>query len=135
MAVCYITSSQEAANCFKGTMAMIRGPSKVATDLVSLSLAHSPLWFLLLLEYIVNLLAQATTSHDEDMFSSCLIFARQAALEGAHIHPPYHKWFQVLQHLPSILVSAVCIKMSFFPLGPVWSFATFFKESTPFYYS
>ena len=53
------------------------------------------LHFFLASEYVLDLLAQATTCHEGDMLTACLIFARQAALEGAHIHPPYEKWFQV----------------------------------------
>ena len=51
--------------------------------------------FFLASEYVFDVLAQATTCFEADMLTACFIFARQAALEGAHVHPPYQKWFQV----------------------------------------
>ena len=48
-------------------------------------------------EYISELVGQATTMMEGNLLSICLILARQAALEGAHVHPPYQQWFQVCE--------------------------------------
>ena len=85
LVVCYITSSQQAAESFKSESIFYPRTCHTVPLIAS--------------EYIISdVLAQATSCHEEDMLIACLIFARQAALEGAHIHPPYQKWFQVHVH-------------------------------------
>ena len=82
LVVCYITSSQQAAESFKSELFYYPWTCYTVPLIAS--------------EYIISdVLAQATSCHEGDMLLACLIFARQAALEGAHVHPPYQKWFQV----------------------------------------
>ena len=81
--VCYITSSHGAANQFRGTVALALRPVGVSVH------AHT------CTDFVSQLVAQATTSGEGDLLNVALILARQAALEGAHVHPPYQKWFQV----------------------------------------
>lgn len=59
---------------------------------------------IILTDYITQLFAQATTSSEGELLRSCLILARQAALEGAHIHHPYEQWFRV-RYFPSTKLS------------------------------
>lgn len=82
-------------------------------------------------EYVVGLLGQATTYCEGDMLTACLIFARQAALEGAHVHPPYQKWFQVC-HMQLIRPKKTIESYAFFlnHVGPVWFLPTLLKETT-----
>ena len=79
-----MTSSEQAARRFKGKLLI----GRIMDDIRRC---------VLLTDYVVHLVAQATSLSAGELFKASLILARQAALEGPHVHPSYQRWFVVSQ--------------------------------------